>query len=390
MATKKAPDTRSDAVITEETARALQERVKELTCLYGISQISEKPNRRLGEVLQGIAALIPRAWQYAEVASARIMLDDKSYETPGFGGGRQRLAADIVVDGKHRGRVEVVYTQHKPKLDEGPFLKEERNLLQAIARQTAFIVERQQAEQDKEKLQKQLTHADRLATIGQLSAGVAHELNEPLSSILGFAQLARKHPRLPRGAMRDIKKIEKASLHAREVIRKLLLFARKAPMITGCVDLNKVVSDALDMFENRFQGEGIEVVRELYAELPPITVDSGRLVQVLVNLIVNSIQAMPQGGRLTIRTTVKEGDVVCIVEDTGTGMTEEVLDKLFVPFFTTKDVGEGTGLGLPVAQGIVRSHGGSIEPKSVPGRGTSFTIRLPVDPLHVHDSESAQ
>jgi two-component system NtrC family sensor kinase len=390
MITSKGVRGRNSALISGGTARALQERVKELTCLYGISQIGAKPGSSLDEVLRAIIALVPPAWQYAEAASARIVLDGRSYEAPGFREGCQRLDENIVVDGKCRGAVEVIYTEHKPALDEGPFLDEERSLLQAIARHIAFIVERRQAEQDRERLQKQLIHADRLATIGQLSAGVAHELNEPLSSILGFAQLARKHSGLPRKAVQDIRKIEAASLHAREVIRKLLLFARQVPTVTGRVNLNKVVSDALGMFEHRLRREGIEVVRDLCAELPDITADAGQLMQVLVNVIVNAIQAMPQGGTLTIRTAREEGIVACSVEDTGTGMSKEVLEKIFVPFFTTKDVSEGTGLGLPVVHGIIKSHGGTIIPKSVPGRGTTFTIRLPFDFTHTRKDEGGQ
>jgi signal transduction histidine kinase len=363
----------------KKTARALHERIKELTCLYSISQIAGKNAATLDSVIRGIVEAMPPAWQYPEAAAARIMLDGKSFHSSNFKDGRRKMAASVVSAGKRRGVIEVVYAQRGPGVDKVRFLKEERNLIRAIARQVGFVIERQEAEREKGELQKQLIHADRLATIGQLAAGVAHELNEPLSNILGFAQLARRHPGLPMNSARDLDKIVDASLYAREIIKKLLLFARQTPTFKGRVNLNDIVSEALGLFDHRFEKDGIELVRDFSPRLPTIVADGGQLKQVIVNLVVNAIQAMPGGGVLTVRTAADGAHLVCAVEDTGTGMTEEVLDRIFVPFFTTKDVDRGTGLGLPVAHGIVTSHGGTIEAKSSPGQGATFAIRLPVD-----------
>ncbi len=364
----------------DQTARALRERVKELSCLYRINRIFKEAIGSPDEVFQRIVELIPPAWQYPEIASARIVLDDKRYETPGFGEGCARQSSQVIVEAKCRGVVDVVYREAQPALDEGPFLKDERSLLDAIARQIAVIVEHQDAEQERARLQKQLRQADRLATIGQLAAGVAHELNEPLSSILGFAQLLKRDPALSESGTQDVEKIVTASLHAREIIKKLLLFARQTPTFKGPVDLNQVILGAIDLFKHQFEKEGIELSCVLCPQMPVLAADAGQLTQVLVNLVVNAVQAMPKGGRLLIQTRVQDGRVVCSVEDTGIGMTEEVLDRLFLPFFTTKEVNQGTGLGLPVVHGIVTSHGGTIEVASTLGQGTTFTIRLPVEP----------
>ena len=365
-----------------ETAHALHERVKELTCLYSITQLSEKLASTPDRIFSGIVDLIPPAWQYPDIAAARIVLDGRVYSTPGFSEHCQKQAAAVVVDGHHKGSVEVIYTNTMPELDEGPFLNEERNLLEAIARQVAFVVERQNAEEEKAKLQKLLMHADRLATIGQLAAGVAHELNEPLASILGFAQLAKKAPALPQEAGRDLDKIVNASLHAREIIKKLLLFARQTPSAKCCVNFNDVVEEALGMFEHRLKKEDIELAKSLCPQLPLITADAGQMTQVIVNLVVNAIQAMPDGGTLTVKTHADAAHVICIVKDTGEGMTEEVLDRIFVPFFTTKGLHQGTGLGLSVVHGIVTSHGGTIEAHSSPGNGAQFEIRIPIESVH--------
>lgn len=366
------------ALLSRRAQAALRERVKELTCLYSITQVVEREGLSLETILQGIVELLPPAWQYPEIAAGRIILDGHPYFTPGFRPEGQKQTADIVVKGERRGVVEVVYVEKKPEVDEGPFLKEERNLINAIAGQVALIVERRKAEEDRSKLQEQLRHADRLATIGQLAAGVAHELNEPLGNILGFAQLAKKDPELSKQVSKDIETIITASLHAREVIKKLMIFARQMPTQKALIDLNEVIEEGLYFLESRCAKAGIELRRVLTPDLPEITADRAQLHQVLVNLIVNSIQAMPEGGRLTIQTLAQGDHVSLVVEDTGIGMSQEVLKKMFVPFFTTKDINEGTGLGLSVVHGIVTSHGGSIDVESRVGRGTRFAVQLPL------------
>ena len=366
------------AMVQRAAQVALRERIKELTCLYGIAQLSAKPGISLEAIMQGIVELIPPAWFYPQIAAGRIILDGRSYTTTGFQEGKQRQTAEIVIGGEHRGRVEVTYLEERPELDEGPFLKEERSLIDAIAREAAIIIERRQAEEEKARLQDQLRHADRLATIGQLAAGVAHELNEPLGNALGFAQLAKKCPGLPQQAQDDVEKAVQASLSAREVIKKLMLFARRMPPKKTQVNLNQLVEEGLYFLESRCAKEGIEMVRSFSPNLPEITADPGQLTQVLVNLVVNAIQAMPEGGKLTVRTDAGDGYVSLKVEDTGLGMKGDVLRKIFMPFYTTKDVDKGTGLGLAVVHGIVTSHGGSINVDSKVGRGTSFEVKLPL------------
>lgn len=358
----------------------LRERVKELTCLYGIARLVVEPGTSLEEILQGIVKLLPSAWLYPEIAFARIILDDRSYSTLAFPPkAKYRLTAEITVSGRQRGTVEVIYVEEKPELDEGPFYKEERNLIDTVAKEVGIIIKRKEAEEDQLRLQEQLRHADRLATIGQLAAGVAHELNEPLGNILGFAQLARKCPGLPNQAEQDIQKILSASLNAREVIKKMLVFARQISPQKKEVHLNQVVEEGLSFFESRCAREGIEMIRSLRPDLPVISADPVQLNQVVVNLVLNALQAMPTGGRLTVKTLMSGDHIFLIIEDTGIGMSKEVLKRIFTPFFTTKEVGQGTGLGLPVVHGIITSHGGSIHVETKVGGGTRFEIQLPVD-----------
>ena len=356
----------------------LRERVKELSCLYGIAHLGAQSELSLDEVLQGIVELLPPAWLYPEITSAQIVLDGQVHATPGFKAGLNQQRAEILVSGETRGVVEVTYQEEKPELDEGPFMKEERSLIDAVSKEVGIILKRRQDEEEKMRLQEQLRHADRLVTIGQLAAGVAHELNEPLGSILGFAQLAKKCPGIPLQAEQDVEKILNASLYAREVVKKLLIFARQMPPKKIWVNLNQVAEEGLYFFESRCAKEGIELVRSFAPNLPDIYADPSQLNQVLVNLVVNALQAMTDGGKLFIKTSSNGDCVSLVVEDTGVGMSEEILKKIFTPFFTTKDVGQGTGLGLPVVHGIISSHGGSIRVESKVGQGTQFEIQLPV------------
>jgi len=359
---------------------ALEERVKELTCLLKMAQIAAKPGISLYEILQQTIALLIPAWQYPAIATAQIVIDGQTFAAPNFNRPVHRQRAEVVVSGAPRGFVEVAYLEKRPRRDEGPFLHEERNLIEAVAQQVGLIVHRKDAEQERAMLENQLRHADRLATIGLLGAGVAHELNEPLGNILGFAQLAKKAEGVPLSARNDLDKIEAASLHAREVIKKLLTFARQVPAEQRLTDLNQVVRDSLYFFEARCAKSGVSVEYDLNPDLPAVFADPGQVNQVLVNLVVNALQAMPCGGEMRVKTSACKDYVCLAVEDTGSGMTPDVLERVFVPFFTTKDVGQGTGLGLPVVHGIVTSHAGKIDIHSEPGRGTRVKICLPAPP----------
>jgi two-component system NtrC family sensor kinase len=356
----------------------VRERVKELTCLYGIAQIAENTELPREQKLRRIVGLLPSAWQYPDIAVARIDMDSHTYLTPGYRDGRYRQTADIVIKGKKRGLVEVAYVEGKPELLEGPFLREETSLILEVARQVAAIVEREETETDRLMLQEQLRHADRLATIGQLTAAMAHELNEPLSSVLGFAQLAKKNLADAPQVESDLGKIVNISLYARDIIRKLLTFARPMPTQKREIDMNAVVTEALSLFESRCHKEGIKLIRRLSDTPPIIEADPVQLNQLLINMVVNAIQAMPNGGTLTVQTVCEGESLLLTIEDTGVGMNAETKRQIFNPFFTTKDVQHGTGIGLSVVQGIVTSYGGSIEVKSREGKGSRFEIRLPL------------
>jgi len=354
----------------------LLEKNRVLTCLYKIAQLAVGDNHSFGSTLQAIIDLIPQAFEFPEKIAAGIRLDEKNYQTSEFDSSQNRYGIDIIVNGDVRGRVAVgcLKKGNVRPVRKKNYSVEEKKLMASAARKVAFIIERNEADKKKIALEEQLRHADRLATIGQLAAGMAHELNNPLGDILGFAQLASNYPDLPEPVYQDLVKIVKSTLYAREVIKKVLLFSRQTQPRETKTNLNNLIEDWVDFIEFRCAKSNIEIVLEMDQNLPSVTGDPAQLNQVLINLVVNAIHAMPEGGVLTIKTTVEPGGVSMFVKDTGLGIEEDIKDKIFLPFYTTKEVDQGTGLGLSVVHGIINEHGGLVD--SHVGKGSIFKIKL--------------
>ncbi|MCG8614716.1 MAG: ATP-binding protein [Desulfobacterales bacterium] len=234
------------------------------------------------------------------------------------------------------------------------------------------------------ELKQQLHHVDRLATVGQLAAGIAHEINGPLNNILGYAQLSAKQQDLPEQVYQDLDNIIRMSLHAREVVKKVMLFSRQVPPKPDRVDLNEVIRESLYFTEPLCGKNNIRITCRLDDDLPALLGDTAQLRQVVVNLVVNAVQAMPGGnGEITITTAQANAcnRLTLKVEDNGAGMTEETLSKCFDPFFTTKALEEGTGLGLSVVHGIIKAHNADMDVTSREGEGTCFTVTFSAAPV---------
>jgi len=360
----------------------LIERNKELTCLYSMAKIVGQ-NKPLPQMLGSIAAIIPPAFQYPAMTASIIRLDEQSYRSRDTVLSGHTLSENLIIQGILRGNIVVIYAspQNHRKTSKPSFLDEERALLTNIAHHLSLAIEKKEALDVKAEMENQLRHSDRLAKIGQLTAGVAHELNEPLGNILGFAQLSSKAVDLSEQVYHDLNNIIKAALHAREVIKKLMFFSRQTPPRETLVNLNRLIKDGIYLFESRCEKNGIVVIKKLCHDLPPIKADISQLQQVFTNLIINALHAMPEEGELTIETSFDENFVYLQIQDSGIGMTQETLKQIFLPFFTTKDIKQGTGLGLSVVHGIVKSHGGSIDVKSRIGLGAGFRIKFPLPRL---------
>jgi K+-sensing histidine kinase KdpD len=355
----------------------LRERVKELKCLYELSRIALEDESNLASILLKTIRILPAALQHPAYAEASITLNKDVYSTKKFKGSVHTLSSAMMLGQKMSGKVEIGYRKSFSGKG-GAFLPEEKKLVKTVARELSVIIKRVASEDEKTKLQSQLKHLERLAFVGELTAGIAHELNEPLGRILGFAQLIKKAGGLNGQQEEDIERIVKASLYTREIIKKLMLFSRQMPQQITMVNLNEVVSSTLYFIDVRFQSGRIKLISKLDPKLLPIQADAVQMSQVLVNLTTNAIHAMPQGGQLWISTRMNDNSVSLIVRDSGHGMSDEVKKKIFEPFFTTKPVGQGTGLGLSVVQGIVTAHQGKITVTSTLGKGSKFEVQLPL------------
>lgn len=236
---------------------------------------------------------------------------------------------------------------------------------------------------EERRIAEQLRQSEKLAALGELVAGVAHELNNPLAGISAFAQLLLEENQLTDDQHESARLIKREADRAVGVIRDLLLFSRKTGPSTEPVDLNALIQLTVRLRAYSLRASGVEIEMHLDESLPAIAGDDQKLQQVILNLIVNAEYAMRHSPtkRLVIRTA-RDGDtVVAEVSDTGSGMSEETLQRVFEPFFTTKPAGEGTGLGLSVSYGIIEAHDGTIVVESTVGRGTTFRITLPVPPV---------
>ncbi len=226
-----------------------------------------------------------------------------------------------------------------------------------------------------------LRHAEKLSSLGRLSATIAHEINNPLTGILGLLGLIREDcpPDCPVNPHlhQDLEKIDRQMASIAQLAQRLRDYAKPPRQERRPVVLNQVVQEVLHLVGRELGKKHIKVVQELDPELPPVYASPGQMGEILLNLVLNAQDAMPEGGQLRIRTWTQDGQVHLQVADTGVGIPPEVLEHIFEPFFTTK--GErGTGLGLAICYSVVRDHGGEIRVESQPSQGSTFTVLLPV------------
>ena len=231
-------------------------------------------------------------------------------------------------------------------------------------------------------LESQLSQAEKLSSIGLLAAGVAHEVNTPLAVISSYAQMLAKQVHGDDRQSALLEKITKQTFRASEIVNSLLNFSRTSGAEFADVDLNRVIKDTLTLLEHQFKTARINVQQDLYPELPTIHGNTGKLQQVFLNLFLNAKDAMPGGGTLMI-STVNGHHVQVKVADTGTGIAQEHIQRIYDPFFTTKNKPKtghsgGTGLGLSVTYGIIQEHAGKIRVDSTPGHGTTFVMEFPL------------
>ncbi len=479
-----------------ERTSALGVRVKELDCLYGISALVDTPGISIEELIQGTVDLIPHGWQYSEITSARIVFKGKEFRSANFEECVWKQTADFMVYGNPAGTVEVHYLDEKPEEDEGPFLKEERDLINAIARRLGHAIDHKEADEalaqlaaivessndaiigktldgiitswnsgaekiygysaqeaigspisvlappelpddesqflerikrgdrvdryetvrlrkdgeqinvsltispikdvtgniigastiarditEHKRIQRAMKDSDKLVTVGKLAAGVAHSVRNPLTSVKMRLFSMERTVGLSESEREDLKVIAEEIRHIDGIVRNFLEYSRRPRLRMQKISPSDVVDMALNLLKQRLDSYGVEVRLSRQSWLPEIYADPDQLKEALVNLLVNSSEAMGYGGLIVIREEEVVDEpwgrkVVIRVSDNGPGFPESIQGELFEPFFTTKE--EGTGLGLTIAARIIEDHGGKLELSSREGEGATSTISLPV------------
>jgi PAS domain S-box-containing protein len=235
--------------------------------------------------------------------------------------------------------------------------------------------------QELEAAQSQLVHTEKIASLGRMAAGVAHEINNPLAGILIYAELLKRDLQEEAAYRENLDVIINQTMRCQQIVNRLLDFSRQSLGQKKLFDVNDLIQRSVELISHQAFFHNIKVVRQLDQGLPQIIGDPGQLQQVFTNLLLNAADAMAGSGTITITTQpAPQGEgVVLKFADTGTGIPPDVIDKIFEPFFTTKPPGQGTGLGLSIVYGVMQRHGGSIEAESRPGEGTTFTVWLPLE-----------
>ncbi len=374
----------------KNTTHDLGERVKELNCLYSISSLIEKPKIRLEEILQGAVDLIPPSWQYPEITSAQIIIDDQEFRTGNYKETAWEQSANILFHSEVIGVLKVCHLEEKPQSDEGPFLKEERSLIDAIAKHLGRIIEYKRAEIDLKESKTEAESANQAKS--DFLASMSHELRTPLNVILGYNRMMSKIKELPEEYHEQANIIKSSSEQLLDLINDLLNFSK---IEAGYVSMEETDFDfhgLLDELRYSFQPltaeKGLELQITCASAVPRfVLTDQAKLRQVLVNLLSNAVKFTEAGSVSLIidiggkPNSSSQTFIQFNVVDTGKGINSDEVSQLFKAFVQTesgKSSQQGTGLGLAISQQFVKLLGGVITVSSKPGCGTTFSFTIPV------------
>ena len=283
------------------------------------------------------------------------------------------LAFPLPYQGRAAGVVELI---NKP----GGFTPEDRQTAEFLGAELAVLFVKFRFEEQQAQMTRQLVQNEKMAAMGRLASGIAHELNNPLAAVMGYAQLLLRDPKTSPETMPTILKVDAEARRMREIVRSILTFARASTEQAEPIKLSAVIAASLELLNHERRRRDVNIVTEIEASERAVLGDANNLKQVYINLIGNALHALEdqKNRRVVLRLGYdpKRETVISEVEDNGPGIPEEIQDKIFEPFFTTKGEGKGTGLGLYVVNGIIEKHRGSIELESKPGR-TLFRVILP-------------
>lgn len=378
---------------TERALRSLtheyRERLKELDCQYGISHIVEQSGGSLERILGETTDLLPGSWEYPDVTCARIVVFEWDCRTPNYAVTPWRQSAPIVIQGRAAGYVEVGYLEERPPKDEGPFLAQERRLIDNVAERLGRIAERlvtaERLRDHEQQLRERLTHLSRVSTMGEMASSLAHELNQPLTAVATYAQALRRLAAA--GTLEDgellpvLDRIAGEAIRAGNIVHRLKELVRRRETRREPRNVNELIHDVEQLAAADSRLHDAELRLDLTADIPTVNVDGIQIQQVVLNLIRNAVDAMQDTPvverKVTVHTGLQDDETIFVsVSDAGCGTLEEQRELLFQPFFTTKE--SGLGVGLSISRSIVNAHGGRMWFTPNDDRGTTFWFTLPV------------
>lgn len=353
----------------------LRERLKELTCMYEVTSIIVNSDfEKLELSLKSIAFCLKKAFQHESEAGVHISCSETTVAIGEPLTDYVRINAPIKVFNEPNGCIEIRYPSRS--YTDKDFLEEEIKLLSNVCLEIGNLIERKQIKEKEELIRKQMERNDRLNILGEITAGIAHELNTPLTSIIGFTELLDEQIK-DELVQSDLSKIKENALFCREIVKKLMFFACEVPQQIQEILLNPVLQNVLSLLSPAFKKK--DVTANLIIEQTNIGIkaDEIQLTQVLFNIIMNALYYSPSKATIEVQASKGQKGIVILIKDQGPGIDQALSDKVYEPFYTTKPVGDGSGLGLSVVHGIMSSHKGSISFYPNAPHGTVFELCFP-------------
>jgi len=361
------------AISTEDK---LKERIKELTCLYNVSSFIANCNLYdLEPTYKAIASSLKEAILYNDEAFVEINLKDQQITVGQTSQDYVFILSAIKVFNVPNGAIKIGYP--KARYNDNVFLEEEKQLLNAVASEIGNLIERKQIVENEALTKRQMERADRLSILGEITAGIAHELNTPLANILGFSELLKERFADDKKALVDLERIMNSAIFSREVVKKLMFFSCEMPQQMELTNINPIINNAITLLKPNFTKKELHCEVNVSEEPIFLRVDTIQLTQVIFNLVINAIYFSPKKGKIVVEVSDEKEHVILRITDEGKGIPKENSEFIFNPFYTTKPVGDGSGLGLSVVHGIIKSHKGTIKHEPNQPKGTIFTLSFP-------------
>ncbi|WP_433831776.1 sensor histidine kinase [Flavobacterium anhuiense] len=357
------------------TEEDLREKNKELACLYTIYKTIFKSNSITIQTLDQIIVSTKKAWSYSSECVVELEIKDCCLTTDKLTKNTVFLSNVIIVDKIKYGCIKVHYPSEKYTTKD--FTGDERKLLEIIAIEIGNYIEKCHILGRNAALQQALERMGRLSLLGEMSAGIAHELNTPLGNVLGYAELIKEQNSNPE-IDADLSIIINSIVYSREIVKKLMFFSSEMPQKRELQELKPIIDFSLSILKSNFQNK--EIKYELIVKDSAImaNIDSVQITQVVLNLLINGIYASPEKSTIKIIIEDDAENLYLKIEDNGTGVPDSIKEKIFEPFFSTKPINYGCGLGLSLVQSIIKNHNGEITLQNNFPNGSIFTIRIPL------------